>query len=260
MMGRHHALLGAVIWTGPAIEIMGRTHLGEIVASTAVCGAAAMLPDIDEPGSTVAHVLEPFSGMVSQLTNELCGGHRKASHSLIAVALFGGMGWGLSLNPIATAVGFGVLILLAFRAFAPIGFRHGLIATSVAAASGFAVAYGKLDVAWFPLALMVGYAIHLLGDILTSGGVPLFWPWKKRIALPILSHTNSGREMVFSIFLWVVLVGIVFVSGVWKDVHIGQITHQVDHTVGHVKGLVTHQVHHSVGHVTSVISKGENHG
>lgn len=231
MMGRHHALLGAVLWAGPAVAIMGRTHVGEIAASTAICGAAAMLPDIDEPGSTVAHVLEPVSGLVSSGMNRFCGGHRQASHSLLAVGVVGALGWGLSFNPIATAVAFGILILLAFRGLAPLGFRHGLIAFAVAAGAGAGVALGRLDVAWFPLALMVGYGIHLLGDILTSGGVPLLWPLHHRVAWPILSHTGSGRETVFSLFLWLCLGMIILASGIWRDVHFRGIEHQVNHTL-----------------------------
>ncbi len=33
------------------------------------------------------------------------------------------------------------------------------------------------------LAMALGYFSHLLADAVTVGGVPFFWPWKKRIGL-----------------------------------------------------------------------------
>jgi len=205
MMGRHHALLGVTLWTAPAIEVFGVRHWHEIAASSIVCGAAAMLPDIDEPGSTVAHVLEPVSGLVSKAMNEFCGGHRQASHSLLAVGIIALIGWGLTLNHIALAVASALLVLLAFRGLAPVGLRHGVLVVLIAGLAGVAVALGRVNMAWFPIALSAGYTIHLLGDMLTSGGVPLLWPDHRRIAFPVLSHTNSMRETVFAISLWFIL-------------------------------------------------------
>jgi hypothetical protein len=53
MMGRHHALLGGTAWMG--MGALAGMPAVRLAASAAACAAAALLPDIDEPGSTVAH-------------------------------------------------------------------------------------------------------------------------------------------------------------------------------------------------------------
>ena len=81
MMGRHHALSGALVWFGVAGVAMHKTaHPVELIATTAVCAASSVLPDIDEPGSSVARSLGAVSETISRITNKVCGGHRHASH------------------------------------------------------------------------------------------------------------------------------------------------------------------------------------
>lgn len=215
-MGRHHALLGAVVWLAPAAAL-GPHSLSALVASTATCGAAAMLPDLDEPGSTVAHVLEPVSGAVSVVMKRWCGGHRQASHSLLAVGGVGVMAFVCSLSRDAVAVAIGLLMLLAFRGLAPSGFRRGTIALVASVGAGVAVALGRLGVAWFAIAVPVGYVAHLIGDMLTTGGVPLLWPSRQRYQLPLLDHTGSTRETVFAGVLWAVALLVLVGAGVWHE-------------------------------------------
>ena len=240
MMGRHHALSGALVWFGVVGVGLGEvSHPGEAIAAAAACGAAAMLPDIDEPGSTVAHSLGYISDGVSKITNEVCGGHRKASHSLIGVAVVTGLAWLSTINPISAAAVFAFLILLAFRGLAPVGFRHGLIAFAVAVGSGVGVALGRIDVMFLPVAVGVGYSIHLVGDMLTTGGVPLLWPWKKHFSFPILGHTDSGREKIFAVAMLLALGGLVYISGIWHGIpNVSHIEHSVTNFTHHVSGQI----------------------
>lgn len=73
--------------------------------------------------------------------------------------------------------------------------------------------------AWLPLCIAVGWVVHLAGDFLTVGGLPLLWPTNPRaprafrrlpllrelwssggyFALPVLGTTGSWRE-------WLVMV------------------------------------------------------
>ena len=55
---------------------------GQVAAAGAICAGFALLPDIDEPGSTVSRKLGPVSEAVAAVTNKLAGGHRQATHSL----------------------------------------------------------------------------------------------------------------------------------------------------------------------------------
>ena len=77
-------------------------------------------------------------------------------------------------------------------------------------------------VAWFPLAVTIGFVAHLVGDFLTTGGLPgLFWPWVPKppeplrpvpvlnrlwlpngyVALPLLGDTGSIRETMLGAVL-----------------------------------------------------------
>ncbi|MBE1301808.1 MAG: hypothetical protein GJ680_18135 [Alteromonadaceae bacterium] len=47
--------------------------------------------------------------------------------------------------------------------------------------------------------LIVGYALHLVGDFLTPSGIPLFWPLGRDIRAPLVANTNSMGEWVLSI-------------------------------------------------------------
>lgn len=71
MLGRTHLLAGAV-----AGFLLGHHE----ALSVSIAAAAALLPDIDHPNSTIAHRI-PGSGIVSLFVQ-----HRGATHSLLALA------------------------------------------------------------------------------------------------------------------------------------------------------------------------------
>lgn len=200
MMGRHHALLGAVAWCVPASLA---THWGAptLALSTACAGAAATLPDLDEPGSSVAHAFGIVSQAISATMRKVCGGHRQASHSLVGIVVVGALSASALASPMAAAVVVGILMLIGFRVVAPPGLRHGAVVLVVAAASAYAVVNRHLGVSWLPAAVGFGYAAHLIGDMLTTGGVPLLWPSHRRYASPVLGHTGSGRERLLGLVL-----------------------------------------------------------
>ena len=62
--------------------------------------------------------------------------------------------------------------------------------------------------------ILVGYLSHLLGDMFTPSGVPLFWPIRKKISLPLTFKANSRAETIFvswlSIFVFTGYVYYVF--------------------------------------------------
>jgi len=67
---------------------------------------------------------------------------------------------------------------------------------------------------WFVVCVTLGYGVHLAGDLLTTGGLPLFWPWMPKpprvwrtvpvlnqlwtsggyLAVPVLGNAGSLRE------------------------------------------------------------------
>lgn len=86
-----------------------------------------------------------------------------------------------------------------------------LIGLGVAA---FIALYAPEQQSWFVVCFTLGYGVHLVGDFLTTGGLPLFWPWVPKpprswakvpllnslwsqggyMALPVLGNAGSLRE------------------------------------------------------------------
>lgn len=206
MMGRNHAALGAVICLGIGRTMGLSTQL--LLASTICVSGAALLPDIDEQGSTVAHLFEPISGFVAHITNKMMGGHRMGTHSLVGVCLIGTALWISTLfkfghiEVIAPCSLVSICATLMIRASVPALFRPSKV-VSLALGVGVSYAiYRYVGLGFVPLAVTLGWGTHLLGDMLTRGGVPFLWPFSKdHFEMAILKRTNSIRERVFGICL-----------------------------------------------------------
>lgn len=199
MMGRDHAALGALVALGAA-HIAGLDPAATLAAAGTVAGSA-LLPDIDEPGSTVAHLAEPFTGMVAWVTKRVAGGHRCATHSLLAVALSAAVAWlllhvSLTRGVPAAVILVGLAYAICFRSLIPRLVRPGHIVALVAAAAATWATWRYVGVGWTLWAVPLGVGLHLVGDVVTSSGVPLLWPHKAHYSLPILGHTNSVKEKI----------------------------------------------------------------
>ncbi|MGH3589112.1 MAG: metal-dependent hydrolase [Pseudonocardia sp.] len=90
MMGRTHALTGAMVFglAASAVESVAHLTAGELLLGTAVCAGAAVLPDIDHPGSGISRTLGPLTQGFALLVAWTSGGHRNGTHSLAGVAVF----------------------------------------------------------------------------------------------------------------------------------------------------------------------------
>lgn len=204
MMGRHHAALAGACALG--VGHLAGLAPGELLAAAGVCAGAGMLADLDEPGSSVARMAEPISGAVSWVTARLVGGHRQATHSLPAVGVVWLAAFGLAHLSLAgvpaTVVVVALTLSLGVRGILPCPLRPGrLVALVLGTAAALAVAHFIGLGTWVPWALAGGWLAHLAGDVATTGGAPLAWPWHRRFALPVLGHTGSGREQVVGIAL-----------------------------------------------------------
>ena len=233
-MGTSHAISGAAAWgiitmIGPSMGWAPIDPIG-VITGAAVCAGAALLPDMDHPSSTVAAGL-PGGRIIAGTVGGLTGGHRKGMHSLVAVL-------GVMLAAIA----------LSFITWTPEGWERQLaLGPAIAAAvciavgtkcvhlakswgmswlTGIASAAAMMwffpdEFGWLPACIGVGYLAHLVGDTLTTGGVPWLWPimirrphalrhlpiiphlWPRRgsFALPLLGNAGSSREWLFSVVL-----------------------------------------------------------
>jgi len=209
-MGRDHARLAALSALGVALAL--HAPPAETLVATGVVAGAGVLPDLDEPDSSVARLFGPISRGISSATNRWCGGHRQASHSLVTVAVVGGAVEVLNLvrwDGVALSVGVvGVCLALCLRVLLPWGFRPGHIVSLALAGLVTWWAWDHLAWAWVAAWIAAGYALHLVGDVLTAGGVPLLWPGRSRVAVPLLGHTDSGREKVLGVVMLLAVIAL----------------------------------------------------
>jgi membrane-bound metal-dependent hydrolase YbcI (DUF457 family) len=244
MMGAHHAATGAAAWvavTSTAPFALGWHAVSPVGVMTGavVCAGAALLPDADHHDGTFAHSLPPVSEWVSAAVGTVAGGHRQGTHSLLGVAVLTALAWAAGLVTVETAafgtvsVGAGVLaVLLVALALQALRLtRRGRLApwlTSLGVAVLVAL-FSPEEWNWLPVAVGIGAAVHVLGDVLTTNGAPLLWPvrfrsprWVRRslvvddvwrpggsLALPLLGDTGSVRE-----WLLATAVGLYAVVGV----------------------------------------------
>jgi inner membrane protein len=173
--------------------MLGRTHFiagaatATLVTQEPSASIGALLPDIDHPDSIAAG---------------WTGGHIRG---LAGLALIGaGLRWPSGLGPWlpgSALVAAGVL-LLAIALLPHRGITHSLLAL-------FAVT------SFLPLPLALGYASHLVLDAI-SGGVPLLWPWRRRIGLRLVTSGGIG-EMLAGLSFLVLLIGDL-IAQLWPSV------------------------------------------
>lgn len=248
MMGGHHAASGAAAWIavttnfhlplGPLAERISflpeSIPLGfglfdvspaGIAAGALVCAGAALVPDADHRHATIAHSLPPVSNAVCAGIGEVSGGHRNGTHSLLGIGVFTFIAWLAGMWTIDSErfgvifPGAGILAVLlvafALKALKFVPDRMRKFPWLVAVPAGaFVAVFSPDEQYWFVLAMALGTAIHIAGDMLTVGGCNLLWPikikspkflrripvlknvWKPsgRVAFPILGKAGSGRE------------------------------------------------------------------
>lgn len=132
MMGKSHALSGAVGWLGGCVGLVALGHdltPIPVITGAVVSSGFALLPDIDHPGSTVSRSLGPITRLMSRgisdaaaafgkATCDHCdrrpgqGGHRLITHTvpfalgIAGLAALAGRLWGIT--PSIVVIGFAV--------------------------------------------------------------------------------------------------------------------------------------------------------
>lgn len=200
MMGRTHAASGAVA-TMLAIPALGRfgldtTSMSVIAASVAGAGAA-MLPDLDHPHATVAQSLGPVTRSIARVISAISGGHRHGTHSLIGVAAFTAITYGITrAGHVYTGLWLAFLFAIAATAFGVPVNRNRMLHTVICLAGGVLLAgttaFIHYPLASLPWAVPIGSAAHLAGDLVTKQGVPLLWPIRHQFKL---GHVTTGGDI-----------------------------------------------------------------
>lgn len=191
ILGRQHCLCGLIAGVGLAALVPSAPWPVRAL-TVAVTGGAALLPDLDKPGSTAARSLGPITGLLARGVDRLSSwiyhatrlggdppnresGHRTFTHTPVCSALVGG-GVGLLgvAHPVAWAVALGLVCGLLGLALRVAGFGLAVAGGVVA----WWVATRHSDWSWLcAVAVTIGSHIHREGDWVTPSGVPRrLWP------------------------------------------------------------------------------------
>lgn len=184
MLGRTHALSGAVavLALTPVLRSHGVTVDAWAVPVAAVTAAgAAILPDVDHAHATPARSLGPISAGLAWCVGLLSGGHRNGTHSFVGLAAFTGLAaWLTHLGGLPLGLFLSFLFAIAAAALrvnmvrATVG--HTLLCLLMGAMLTRGAVLDSFPVEVVPWAVATGVTVHLLGDMATVQGCPLFWP------------------------------------------------------------------------------------
>ncbi|MFF0413631.1 metal-dependent hydrolase [Kitasatospora sp. NPDC004745] len=221
MMGHSHAVGGALLFAAasphlPPVLVGRPLGPADVLMGTILCAGAALLPDLDHHDSTFAHWLGPVSRALCRLVGWISGGHRRATHSLLFVVLAGGGTWtGISCLGRGFTLGLTFCLLtLAVRALHlhPPGsgpatwvYPTGLAALGAAGLDSWLPNTPQ----WLPCAVALGVSAHLLGDLLTRRGIPLFWPLGRHYEIALIKRTGNRVETRFLVPLMTIATFVV---------------------------------------------------
>ena len=187
MLGHSHALSGlaAGAATLPWAPVTGT--VGQ-VAWIAAAGGFAMLPDLDQRGSTISRMWGPLSDAPAGAVGEIARGHRAGTHDAVLAPICFGLlayaaSWYLWSSLLLMAVAIG-LALRALHFVIPGRAENTVIGNVVLSWAGAWWLLTNIpSPGWLPWAVALGVLTHIAGDALTCGGVPT----------PLLWLVNGGR-------------------------------------------------------------------
>jgi len=190
VLGHSHALSGlaAGAATLPWAPVTGTGQAAWIAAA----GGFAMLPDLDQRGSTISRMWGPLTDAPAGAVGLIARGHRAGTHDAVLAPLGFGLlayaaSWYLwsSLLVLALAIG---LALRALHFVIPGRAENTVIGNLVLSWGGAWWLLAHIpSPAWLPYAVALGVLTHIAGDALTCGGVPF----------PLLWTVNGGRLAFF---------------------------------------------------------------
>lgn len=202
-MGHTHALSGAVTGTAASLYVL-HLPVPQTLLLAGLTAGAAVLPDLDHPDSTLAHSFGFLTKSFAWLVGRISGGHRHGTHTLIGVAVFTTLAWlGVEYrHDTAGRIALGAFLTL-ILAGALIALRlGGHWSDALAIGGAVAMVSTGTGLSLVALAVGLGCATHIAGDMCTDSGVPLLLPLSRyRVRLlpgPLAFSTGTRPE------LWVV--------------------------------------------------------
>jgi inner membrane protein len=192
MNGKTHAGIGLAAY----VALSDRFPGGFNYLGLGIVLIASLLPDIDHPKSIINRYILPFKNKYTKVTLYLCSG--------IIVLYFDYL---YTNQPAYKALG-AALIAVGLSSHRE-GLTHSLLGMIIFT---FIVRYigDKYNIKHITTDFIIGYSTHLLGDMLTNRGVPLFYPFKnKKVKLPLTYRVGSKIGNLIELIL--VVIGLVYV-------------------------------------------------
>jgi inner membrane protein len=180
MLGYTHI---AIALTSAAIVIKTPEQL---IPGLAAAAAGSLLPDIDTPGSTLRYHLHKHTGILlfPVLTAAGCLLLKHGYFSLYSFVLYL------------------TYIILAFL------LPHRTFTHSILGFAAFMSVFSGMH--WYILLpAAAGYGTHLLADLLTPAGIPVFYPLSKNFKIPLV-RTGSISDILTGTIFWAAFVVTMF--------------------------------------------------
>ena len=207
MLGKTHLFYGTTAGAVVALALAHPAHAWLLAEAAVAGGIGGLLPDLDEPGSTISNSPRILGGMARRLLR------RATRHTpLRLLGALAGLLIGITatvLNALSRALSWLVRLVAG-------GHREGShwlpvwAALSVVAYAATAPLWGP----WVAVGFCAGYLSHLAGDGCTRAGIPLVPYTTARLhLLPRLLRirTGSAGETVFTATYIVALATVVYV-------------------------------------------------
>ena len=209
MLGHSHALSGLAV--GAATLPWAPVH-GTVaqVAWVSAVGGFAMLPDLDQKGSTISRMWGPITDVPSGVVNAISRGHRWGTHDAVLGSLaFGLLAYAAAWNHWSSLLLLALAIGLALRALhvvIPGRAENTVIGNLVLSWGGaWLLLAHSPGPDWLPMAVVVGVLTHIAGDGLTKEGVPVpvFWLVRRSRIAPVHLRTGAVVERAVLVPLFV---------------------------------------------------------
>ena len=236
MLGRTHALTG---WCAGLLLAphLGAHTLPQAVVVATVTAGAALIPDLDHPGSRASRLVAPVTQPLSALAQAASrvayrltrgrrdewvdGEHRHLTHTaLFAAAVGAGVtaatsAWGRW----AVLAVLLVALMLAVDALGDWVLPAALTALVLGLANGDDLAG---IASWLGVAVGTGCLVHDLGDALTESGCPVLWPlpiagetWYELRPPRLVRFRTGGPGELLVVWPVCVVAAVLLLPGVW---------------------------------------------
>jgi membrane-bound metal-dependent hydrolase YbcI (DUF457 family) len=207
MLGKSHLFYGTTAGAVLALALAHPPHVWLLAEAAAAGGIGGLLPDLDEPGSTISNAPRILGGMARRLLR------RATRHTPLWLL---GVLAGLLVGFVAMVLNVVSRTLSSLVRLVAGGHREGshwLPVWAVLSAVAYAMTAPLLG-PWAAVGFCAGYLSHLASDGCTRAGIPLVPYTAVRLHLlpPLLRiRTGSAGETVFTATYIVALAAVVYV-------------------------------------------------